>query len=774
MLLPIFRSFPGHVPAASRSTGRGRRRRARFRPDLLSLETRALLSTITVMNDADNGPGSLRAAIADAASGDTIDFAHTAYGTITLTSGSLVVPDINLTIQGPGANKLTISGDENYTVFQLGVQFGFPTTPANMTISGLTIADGDNTDGGSGGGILSAVNLTLADSVLKDNQAPRGSGGGISDAVNVSGLGLTIVNDLFEGNTAGSASVNVFSGDGGAIDAENGTVLSVSSSTFIDNQSISPEAEGGAISVIDNPFGFTQVHGSLTVTGSTFRGNVASSASSFGEGFVVGFYAAGGAIWADPQAGVTIGSSQFLSNEAELSDTLGNPGTVTGGAIEVTPVLTGSSATAQSPATITNSVFSGNLAVGTGNSGSTASGGAIDSGSFGFTDGAIITISGSTFAGNQAVGEDSSTNGVAGPAQGGAINTSETYLALTSDAFSRNEAVGGSGSGLQDALGGAINSRFGFSPSIASTTTISDSLFTGNQAKGGTGVPYFDDYVDGGAMALAGTPASVTNTSFIGNQALGTTNTGLPFFVSFSGPQAAGGAVEASGAALNVQGGLIAGNLAQGGHGGSDTTGRTGGNGGYGQGGGIFVGGRGSLTLTGTAITGNRADGGDGGQGSAGGNGGGGQGGGVFVSYGGSARLTDAALIGNTAKGGAGGQGTTTPGYAGGGQGGGVFGYAATLKISGGLIAGNSAIGGAGGGFAQGGGVFISGTSANASLTDVLITLNSAIGGTGGGQGYGGGLYIGSGAISTLKNTKVLGNFASTADNNIDGTPTTG
>ena len=260
-----------------------------------------------------------------------------------------------------------------------------------------------------------AVNLTLADSVLKDNQAPRGSGGGISDAVNVSGLGLTIVNDLFEGNTAGSASVNVFSGDGGAIDAENGTVLSVSSSTFIDNQSISPEAEGGAISVIDNPFGFTPVHGSLTVTGSTFRGNVASSASSFGEGFVVGFYAAGGAIWADPQAGVTIGSSQFLSNEAELSDTLGNPGTVTGGAIEVTPVLTGSSATAQSPATITNSVFSGNLAVGTGNSGSTASGGAIDSGSFGFTDGAIITISGSTFAGNQAVGEDSSTNGRGGP-----------------------------------------------------------------------------------------------------------------------------------------------------------------------------------------------------------------------------------------------------------------------------------------------------------------------------------------------------------------------
>ena len=47
---------------------------ARFRPRLDPMEDRTLLSTVTVMNNHDSGPGSLRAAIAAASSGDTIDF----------------------------------------------------------------------------------------------------------------------------------------------------------------------------------------------------------------------------------------------------------------------------------------------------------------------------------------------------------------------------------------------------------------------------------------------------------------------------------------------------------------------------------------------------------------------------------------------------------------------------------------------------------------------------------------------------------------------------
>src|SRR5262245_3455413 len=67
-------------------------KRLRFVPRLEALEDRTLLSTLTVLNTADSGPGSLRQAIATASPGDTIDFAPNLSGkTIVLTSGQLVV-----------------------------------------------------------------------------------------------------------------------------------------------------------------------------------------------------------------------------------------------------------------------------------------------------------------------------------------------------------------------------------------------------------------------------------------------------------------------------------------------------------------------------------------------------------------------------------------------------------------------------------------------------------------------------------------------------------
>ncbi len=68
------------------------------------------VSTLTVTNTNDAGSGSLRQAIIDASSGETIKFSVT--GTIRLTSGQLTI-DKNLTINGPGANLLTISGNND-------------------------------------------------------------------------------------------------------------------------------------------------------------------------------------------------------------------------------------------------------------------------------------------------------------------------------------------------------------------------------------------------------------------------------------------------------------------------------------------------------------------------------------------------------------------------------------------------------------------------------------------------------------------------------------
>src|SRR5215813_5219225 len=94
-----------------------------------AIETVVDATTITVTNTNDSGPGSLRQALATANNGDTINFAVS--GTITLTSGELDVTK-NVTIAGPGANRLAIDGNQGTLVFGLPPQI-------TVTISGLTI-----------------------------------------------------------------------------------------------------------------------------------------------------------------------------------------------------------------------------------------------------------------------------------------------------------------------------------------------------------------------------------------------------------------------------------------------------------------------------------------------------------------------------------------------------------------------------------------------------------------------------------------------------------
>src|ERR1700704_4478419 len=75
---------------AGRHAGRSAGQRAACRPRLEALENRWLPSTLTVLNNLDSGPGSLRAEIAAAQSGDQIVFAKSVHE-ITLTSGQLVI-----------------------------------------------------------------------------------------------------------------------------------------------------------------------------------------------------------------------------------------------------------------------------------------------------------------------------------------------------------------------------------------------------------------------------------------------------------------------------------------------------------------------------------------------------------------------------------------------------------------------------------------------------------------------------------------------------------
>src|SRR5438132_7899152 len=102
-------------------------------------------NVITVTNTNDSGPGSLRDALANANDGDTITFAVT--GVIGLTSGELMI-NKNITISGPGADRLAVSRAAKASFRIFHVMLGH-----TVTIEGLRISNGSVLNG-FGGGIL--------------------------------------------------------------------------------------------------------------------------------------------------------------------------------------------------------------------------------------------------------------------------------------------------------------------------------------------------------------------------------------------------------------------------------------------------------------------------------------------------------------------------------------------------------------------------------------------------------------------------------------------
>ena len=259
-------------------------------------------TTVTVTSAADDGSaGTLRSVLAAPSSGDTIIFDASLNGkTITLDCtdsgfGTITLAH-NVTIAGPGANNLAISGNNACTVFHVN-------TAVTATISGVTIENGSTSFPQTGCGIDNQGTLTVSNSVLSRNSCSA-DGGGIYNEPNAT---LTVSGSTFSQNQTGTR----YSGGG----IYNQGILLVAGSTFSNNNAGN---NGGGI--------LNDAYVTLTVINSTFSGNYASNGGGgisdsgtltvTNSTFSVNSAQYGGGISGENDT-VTVSNSTFFGNMAQ-------------------------------------------------------------------------------------------------------------------------------------------------------------------------------------------------------------------------------------------------------------------------------------------------------------------------------------------------------------------------------------------------------------------------------------------------------------------------
>jgi hypothetical protein len=334
---------------------------------------RATTRTVTSLND-DGGAGTLRGLISASVAGDTINFSVT--GTITL-NGELVISR-SLTIIGPDAPGITLSGNGGSRIFNI-----LTNSPDKVVLSNLNIvhgrnagADGSENTGpgnGMGGAILNQASLTLTGCILSSNSAtggngsysdildPQDGGNGYGGAVyNIGTLCLNACtfNNNIAGGGIGFANLHVGSGGngyGGAIYSESSftffhglrlqaTFLTIANCTFNNNLAsggLSGDAYAGGLPGIGSGGGGGGAilnHGGLFMTNCTLTANSAAGASGVDLGNSGGS-GLGGAIWNDQQINIinlldcTFSGNTVSGGDGGDNEISGNGGSALGAGI---------------------------------------------------------------------------------------------------------------------------------------------------------------------------------------------------------------------------------------------------------------------------------------------------------------------------------------------------------------------------------------------------------------------------------------------------------
>lgn len=158
--------------------------------------------TLWVLNRADSGPGSLRAAISNAAPGNTIRFALKLPATIELNSTLEIDKELN--ILGPSPKLLTVTRStcSNTPAFSI-----FHVQNGAVTLAGMSIVNGRASNAlpfgdNLGGGIYSEGSLTVSNCVVARNVAPtEGPGYGFGGGIFAYGS-LAVIKSTITGNEA--------------------------------------------------------------------------------------------------------------------------------------------------------------------------------------------------------------------------------------------------------------------------------------------------------------------------------------------------------------------------------------------------------------------------------------------------------------------------------------------------------------------------------------------------------------------------------------------
>ena len=302
-------------------------------------------AVLIVTNTQDAGADSLRATVAMAAAGDTIEFniptsdpgynMSTGVFTITLTSGEIVI-DKNLAVKASFAANIAISGNHTSRIFSI--------TTGTVAISNLSLINGtakgaDGTGGSdeevngkpaTGGAVLNQGTLAFARCTFTGNTAiggrganrfvlsggngGAGQGGAIANQNTLSLVACTLAANSALGGTSGIGGFEIQysaaggKGSGGATYNAGAATLSLTNCTITDNTARGadvsyrpPNGSGGAA----GQGGGVANLGTLTIAHSTLANNRAVGGDSIGNPGIVyyagasfggGLYGAAGSI----------------------------------------------------------------------------------------------------------------------------------------------------------------------------------------------------------------------------------------------------------------------------------------------------------------------------------------------------------------------------------------------------------------------------------------------------------------------------------------------